>query len=510
MPKYDRSALTSSILHVGVGNFHRAHQADHVDKVLQKAFDTNKQWGIIGGSLYAPNRPTAEKRKQLEDQDWMQTIVEQDGESEKAIVIGSMTDFLPVDEDNGSIQKTMMDPNIKIVSLTVTEGGYFLTEGKFDVNDPQIQYDIKNIDGTPKTVYGMLVKALKHRRDEGLEPLTVLSCDNLPHNGDVVRSVLLGIASEVDADLATWVKDNVACPNNMVDRITPRTTDENREHIKQKYGYEDSWPIFCEPFTQWVLEDSFPQGRPQLELLDSVTFVDDVSPYEFKKIRILNGGHASLCYPAALLDVEYVHEALEHPVIGPFLDALEYSEIIPTVGPVPNVSLPEYWTLVAKRFANPTIMDGIPRICFGGASNQPKFTIPVAEDNLKAGRGVDGIALVSAMWCRYCQGKTESGADIAPNDPQWDRLQETALKAADEPTAWLTELTDVYGEVGKHPEFASRFTKWMKIIQSQGVVSAMGEYTESTRKAEASPIRTALEESTMAAAIDEAKNPGGK
>ena len=232
-----------------------------------------------------------------------------------------------------------------------------------------------------------------------------------------------------------------------------------------------------------------------------------MSPYEFKKIRILNGGHASLCYPAALLDVEYVHEALEHPVIGPFLDALEYSEIIPTVGPVPNVSLPEYWTLVAKRFANPTIMDGIPRICFGGASNQPKFTIPVAEDNLKAGRGVDGIALVSAMWGRYCQGKTESGADIAPNDPQWDRLQETALKAADEPTAWLTELADVYGEVGKHPDFVASFTKWLKMIQSQGVVTAMGEYTEMTRKAEASPIRTALEESTMAAAIDEAKNP---
>ena len=206
MPKYDRSALTSSILHVGVGNFHRAHQADHVDKVLQKDFDNNKQWGIIGDSLYAPNRPTAEKRKQLEDQDWMQTIVEQDGESEKAIVIGSMTDFLPVDEDNGSIQKTMMDPSIKIVSLTVTEGGYFLTEGKFDVNDPQIQYDIKNIDGTPATVYGMLVKALKHRRDEGLEPLTVLSCDNLPHNGDVVRSVLLGIASEVDADEPAFTK----------------------------------------------------------------------------------------------------------------------------------------------------------------------------------------------------------------------------------------------------------------------------------------------------------------
>jgi mannitol 2-dehydrogenase len=286
VPKYDRSALSSSILHIGVGNFHRAHQADHVDKVLSKEFENNKQWGIIGGSLYAPNRPTAEKRKQLEDQDWMQTIVEQDGESEKAIVIGSMTDFLPVNEDNSSIQKSMMDPNIKIVSLTVTEGGYYLKDGKFDVNDPDVQYDINNMDGTPKTVYGMLVKALKHRRDEGLAPMAVLSCDNLPHNGDVVRSVLLGIASEVDADLAKWIEDNVACPNNMVDRITPRTTDENREHIKEKYGYEDSWPIFCEPFTQWVLEDNFPQGRPQLEILDSVTFVGKSSSCEATRIQL--------------------------------------------------------------------------------------------------------------------------------------------------------------------------------------------------------------------------------
>lgn len=294
VPKYDRSALSSSILHIGVGNFHRAHQADHVDKVLSREFENNKQWGIIGGSLYAPNRPTAEKRKQLEDQDWMQTIVEQDGESEKAIVIGSMTDFLPVDEDNSSIQKTMMDPNIKIVSLTVTEGGYYLKDGKFDVNDPDIQYDIKNMDGTPKTVYGMLVKALKHRRDEGLAPMAVLSCDNLPHNGDVVRSVLLGIASEVDADLAKWIEDNVACPNNMVDRITPRTTDENREHVKEKYGYEDAWPIFCEPFTQWVLEDNFPQGRPQLEILDSVTFVGKSSSCEATKMLIYFWIHAHL------------------------------------------------------------------------------------------------------------------------------------------------------------------------------------------------------------------------
>lgn len=272
VPKYDRSRVSAGFLHIGVGNFHRAHQAAHIDELLHKDFDGNKQWGIVGGSLYAPGRPTAKKRAELESQDWLQTIVEQDGETEKALILGSMIDFLPVDTDNSSIQKAMIDPNIKIVSLTVTEGGYYLNDGQFDLDHPDIQHDINNIDA-PRTVYGMIVKALKHRRNEGMEPLAVLSCDNLPHNGDVVKSVIMGIAKELDEDLAEWIDDNVACPNNMVDRITPKTTDEQRERIKKDYGYADSWPIFCEPFTQWVLEDTFPQGRPKLELLDSVTFV---------------------------------------------------------------------------------------------------------------------------------------------------------------------------------------------------------------------------------------------
>ena len=191
------------------------------------------------------------------------------------------------------------------------------------------------------------------------------------------------------------------------------------------------------------------------------------------------------------------------------MDALQYNEIIPTVGPVPNVSLPEYWTLVEKRFANPTIMDTIPRICFGGASNQPKFIVPAILDNLKAGRKSDGFALVSAMWCRYCQGKTEAGEDIAPNDPQWDRLQATALKASEDPAVWLNELTDVYGDISKHPDFVASFTKALNMVQTQGVEAAMGEYTENTRKeAGSSAITTALEAATTAAAIEEAKQQG--
>lgn len=245
------------------------------------------------------------------------------------------------------------------------------------------------------------------RRKAGEKPFTVMCCDNVPHNGDVTRSVTVGFAHLVDPDLAKWIDENVAFPNSMVDRITPQTTPAMQEFIKNAYDIDDVMPVFCEPFCEWVLEDKFCNGRPPLEKADGVTFVPDVTPYENMKIRILNGGHASLCYPSALLSLDYVHDSMNHPTIGPFLDALERNEIIPTC---PKDAIDrdpvEYWKIIAKRFSNPTIQDTIDRNCYDGASRQPKFIVPVINDNLKAGRSVSGLALVCAMWCRYCQGKS--------------------------------------------------------------------------------------------------------
>jgi len=472
VPTYDRSALRAGIVHIGQGNFHRSHMASYLDDLFRLDFDSNKEWAIVGGGIMSFD---ADKRSLLQAQDWLQTLVQQDGDSSEAKVIGSMIDFLPVDADGQSLLAAMTNPGIKIVSLTVTEGGYFLNNSAFDPNHPQIQHDILNPDH-PKTCFGIMIKALRIRQEAGLRPFTVLSCDNIPHNGRVVQSVLLGLASAVDPVFAQWMKDNVACPNSMVDRITPGTTDRQRQYCRDELGCEDAAPIFCEPYRHWVLEDNFPQGRPNLEMLDNVTFVPDVAPYEFMKIRILNGGHASLCYPSALLGVNFVHEAMEHRTIRPFLDALQRDEIIPTVGPVPDTSLSGYYNLIAGRFANPTICDTITRICFGGASNQPKFTIPVAADNLRAGRKVDGIALVNAMWCKYCQGKTEAGETIAANDPQWDRLQAIALRASTNPQHWLTSLPDVYGDLGQDPIFSASFFKALQTIQSEGAEAAMKQY----------------------------------
>jgi len=450
-----------------------------MDDLMNEDFENHKEWEIVGAGILSFD---ADKRKLLESQDWLQTLVSRDADSVQARIIGSMTDFLPVDfelRQHAALQKALEDPAIKIVSMTVTEGGYFLNNGAFDAQHPQIQYDIQHPDH-PQSIFGMIVLALSHRRKAGTQPFAVMSCDNIPHNGEVVRSVVVGLASRVDEELANWIDETVSFPNSMVDRITPGTTPAQAQFIRETYGYEDASAIFCEPFRQWILEDKFPHGRPKLEQLEGFKFVPDVAPYELMKIRILNGGHAALCYPSALLGVPHVHDAMEHPTIGPFLDALEREEVIPTVPPVPDTCLQDYWTLIAKRFSNPTINDTIGRICFDGASRQPKFVVPVVRDCLKAGRRVDGLALVSAMWCRYCQGTTEAGEIIGPNDPQWDRLQAVARQAVDDPSAWL-KMEDMYGEVGRDPAFVEAFSTALRTVQECGVEAAMQRYIEQSR-----------------------------
>ena len=476
IPKYDRAKTQPGILHIGVGNFHRSHFATYIDDLLNQDFEAAKGWGIVGAGVLHFDQA---KRDLIEPQNWLQTLVERDAENVKPTIIGSMIDFLEVNPV--AIEKFLRDENIKIASLTVTEGGYFLKDGKFDLTDPQIQKDIENPDD-PKTVFGVLCKAIRYRKQNNLKPFTILSCDNIPHNGDVIRDVITALAKAQDPDIVSWIESNIAFPNSMVDRITPGTTQEQKKFVSDTYNYEDASPIFCEPFRQWVLEDTFSTaGRPPLEQLESVKFVPDVVPYEFMKLRILNGGHASLCYPSALLDVDYVHESMFHPTISAFLDTLEHNEIIPTVPPVPDTSLVGYWKTIASRFSNPTLKDTIGRNCYDGASRHPKFIVGVIQDNLKADRSVKGMSIVSAMWCRYCQGKTESGKEIPPNDPQWDRLNGLALRAQKTPKVWLEELSEVYGD-NVDPRFVEAFEQSLLSIQTDGVEATMKNYVEANKK----------------------------
>jgi mannitol 2-dehydrogenase len=391
-----------------------------------------------------------------------------------ARVTGAMIDFL-MPGDAAAIIERLADPAIRIVSLTITEGGYFIdpASGVFNPTHSEIVADAEP-GATPRTVFGIILAGLMRRRKDGIVPFTIMSCDNIPHNGHVTADGVIGLARLIDVDLAEWVSENVAFPNGMVDRITPATTDRERGILSSEFGLEDNWPVFCEPFRQWVLEDRFTGGRPPLEQV-GVQFVSDVAPYELMKIRILNGGHAAIAYPAGLMDIHFVHEAMQEPLVRGFLDKLEHDEIIPTVPPVPDTALEDYYQLIEHRFSNPKIGDTIRRLCLDGSNRQPKFIIPTIADRLKAGKGFAGLAMESALWCRYCFGTTDSGAVIEPNDPSWDRLQTTARAAKDAPAAWLA-MEDIYGDVGRSAPFVEAFAHALKALWADGARTTLTRY----------------------------------
>lgn len=468
-PNYERAALTPGIVHFGVGNFHRSHQAVYLDELFNSG--VGHDWAIVGAGVFDGEKVG---RARLAEQDWLTTVVEQDSGHMSARVTAVMVDFL-MPGDAAAIIERLADPAIRIVSLTITEGGYFIdpASGLFNPTHPDIVADAQNLD-TPRTVFGIILAGLIRRRGDGIVPFTVMSCDNIPGNGHVTSDATIGVARLVDETLADWVRDNVAFPNSMVDRITPATTDRERGILAAAFGVDDNWPVFCEPFKQWVMEDRFTDGRPALEKV-GVQFVHDVAPFELMKIRILNGGHATIAYPAGLMDIHFVHEAMENPLVRAFLAKLEREEIMPTVPPVPGVVLEEYCQLIERRFSNPKIGDTVRRLCLDGSNRQPKFIIPTIADRLKAGGGMTGLALESALWCRYCFGTTDSGAVIEPNDPNWTRLQATATAAKDMPQAWLA-MEDIYGEVGKSAPFAAAFAHGLEALWTLGTRETLTRY----------------------------------
>ena len=472
-PAYDPARLRAGILHFGVGNFHRSHQAVYLDDLFNQGRDHD--WAIVGAGVFEGEKAG---RDRLAAQDWLTTVVEQDSGHVSARVTAPMVDYL-TPGDAAAIVARLADPAIRIVSLTITEGGYFIDPASHRFNPGHLDIAADAVSPErPKTVFGLIVAGLKQRRAAGTAPFTVMSCDNIPHNGHVASDAVVGLARLSDPGLADWIAENVAFPNGMVDRITPATTDRERERLADEFGVDDAWPVFCEPFRQWVLEDRFPAGRPALETV-GVTFVDDVSPFELMKIRILNGGHATIAYPAGLMDIHFVHEAMEDPLVRAFLTKVESEEIIPTVPPVPGVVLAEYYELIQRRFANPRIGDTIRRLCLDGSNRQPKFIVPAIADRLKAGQGVAGLALESALWCRYCAGTTDGGAVTAPNDPNWDRLQATARAAKENPGAWLA-MDDIYGAVGRSPAFADAFSGALSALWRDGTAGTLRRYLAGT------------------------------
>lgn len=466
-PRYDRASLTARIAHIGVGGFHRSHQAMYLDRLLQQGLT---DWAIVGIGL----RPEdARMRDVMAAQDHLYTLVlkHPDGTWE-ADVIGSIVDYLYAPDDPAAVVERLADPAIRIVSLTITEGGYGIDQvtGEFQADAPAVVRDLAQPD-EPGTVFGVVVEALRRRRERGVPPFTVQSCDNVQGNGEVARRVFSAYASLRDAELGSWVHDSVAFPNSMVDRITPQTTDADVADVAERYGIRDAWPVVAEPFTQWVIEDHFPLGRPAWERVGA-QLVEDVTPYESMKLRLLNAAHQALAYFGHLMGYRWAHDAAGDPLVTELLRRYWADEALPTVGQVPGIDLADYTDTLLERFRNPAIKDTLARLATDASDRIPKFVLPVVRDRIAAGGSVRMSAAIVASWARYAEGVDEQGQPIDIIDGRKDRLMAAAARQRQHPTAFI-EDRELFGALAQDEAFRSDYLRALDLLHERGATATL-------------------------------------
>lgn len=463
LPSYDRSQVTVGIVHFGVGGFHRAHQAMYIDQLMDqgKALD----WGICGVGVMPFD---LKMREAMHTQDCLYTLVEKapDGSWTPGI-IGSIVQYLYAPDDPEAVIEKMADPATRIVSLTVTEGGYHFhpVTGEFDDTNPAVQADLAP-GAVPATMFGLIAEALVRRRTRGIEPFTVMSCDNIQGNGHMAQEVFTAFARLRDPELGEWVAGNVQFPNSMVDRITPVTTDEDRAQVSERFGVEDAWPVVCEPFTQWALEDKFSLGRPPFEDV-GVQVVPDVVPYELMKLRLLNASHQALCYFGYLAGYRLVHEVAQDQLFANFLLDYMNREATPTLAPVPGIDLDAYKHKLIERFSNAGVRDTVARLCARSSERIPTWLVPVIKENLAAGRDVTLSAAVVASWARYAEGVDEQGESIEIVDELADTVQRLAAQQRDDPLAFVKNR-ELFGDLAGEPDFTEPYLNALNSLHSKG------------------------------------------
>jgi mannitol 2-dehydrogenase len=462
-PTYDRSRVRTGIVHVGVGGFHRSHQAMYVDRLLEQG--KAQDWGICGVGVLPSDRRVAEV---MAAQDGLYTLVVKhpDGTLD-ARVVGSIVEYLLAPDDWDAVVEKMADESTRIVSLTVTEGGYNINAvtGEFDATNPDIVADLAP-GASPRTTFGLVTEALARRRQRGFAPFTVMSCDNIQGNGDVARRTFTAFAALRDRELGDWIEREVPFPNSMVDRITPATTDEDRAEVARTFGVEDRWPVVCEPFTQWVLEDRFSLGRPPLDDA-GVQLVEDVEPYELMKLRLLNASHQALAYLGYLAGYRLVDQAAQDPLFQRLLLGYMEDEATPTLRPVPGIDLAEYRQNLIARFSNAAIRDTLARLAFDGSERIPKWLLPVVRENLGVGRGVRRSAAVVAAWARYCEGVDEQGRPIDVVDRRRDSLMARARRQREEPLAFLADR-ELFGDLVDDERFTEPYRVALNSLHDRG------------------------------------------
>ena len=460
-PRYDRKSVQPGIAHIGVGGFHRAHQAVYIDRLLNDG--TVRDWGIVGIGVMPQD---ARMRDVMRDQDCLYTsMLKLQGGEVEARVIGSIVRYLYGPDDPEAVLVVLSDPGIRIVTLTISEGGYHMNQvtGEFNPGPDLVADAARRV---PTTAFGLIVEALRRRCAAGTPPFTVLSCDNLETNGEVARRMISAYASMRDQALGEWVSSEVAFPNSMVDRITPSTSDDDRAVLTSRFGVEDQWPVASERFTQWVVEDNFPTGRPRFEDVGA-SMVDDVTPYELMKLRLLNGAHQALAYLGLLAGHHYVHEACADPLLTRMLRTYLAVEAAPTLRVLPGIDLANYQRLVVERFENPAIGDTLARLAVDSSDRLPKFVLPVVRENLQAGRPTRMGALIVASWARFAEGMDDSRRPLALVDRRAPELQERAARQDSDSLAFLG-LIDIFGNLGDSQRFGDEYSSALVSLRALG------------------------------------------
>lgn len=470
-PDYDRRGLREGIVHIGVGGFHRAHQAVYIDRLLRQ--DLARDWAICGVGLLPGD---VAMRDALVPQDGLYTVAERSAAGEQLTIVGALTSYLLAADDAAALAARLAAPTTRIVSLTITESGYLRDErtGELDSDHPDLAADLSGA-GPPRTVYGRLTAALAERRRAGLAPFSVVSCDNVQQNGQLVRDMLLAFAGRRDPALAEWIGARGAFPSSMVDRITPRTTDADRVRLATSAGIVDAWPVVTEPYIQWVIEDRFSDGRPPWEAV-GVQVVEEVEPYERMKLRLLNASHSAMGYLGALAGFDTIDEIITDLDFARYIRALMAEEVVPLLPAVPGIDLGRYCETLIERFGNPTIADQVARICMDGSGKMPVFILPSIREQIARGGPLRRLSLCVAAWCRYLAGEDEQGRSFPVDDPLASELQERARAGGSDPSP-LLRFARVFGEdLAGAPAFVREVEAALASLYRRGARATLQAY----------------------------------
>jgi mannitol 2-dehydrogenase len=452
VPAYDRDALVPAVVHIGVGGFHRAHQAVYFDGLARSG--RSLEWGLVGTGLN-----TSRMRDALVGQDNLYAVVERGPETDRVRVVGVVTDYLYAPDDPSAVLDRLSDERTRLVTLTITGTSY--PSGDLDPEDPDVQADVST-PATPATAFGFIVEALDRRRRAGTAPFTVLSCDNLQHNGAVTKAAVLATARLRDAELAAWIEENVTFPSSMVDRITPETTPEERAEIAREHGLDDTWPVITEPFSQWIVEDDFCNGRPPLEEV-GVQFVGNVGPYEVMKTRLLNGSHCALSYLGHLAGFRTSDEAMADPRMRTFVEGY-LDEAAALLAAVPGIDLQAYRATLVERFSNARLGDGLDRLARRGSTKVPTYVLPSLRQALDQNRPRRHLVLTVAAWLRYLRGTDYAGTPIDISDAEADRLSQLARAGGTDPLPFL-EASGLFGSLADSTRLAAELTEALQSLE---------------------------------------------